>query len=562
VLSTIQSLVNERYPGVVIESPVQGWAFLDEFERGIETHKSLLRPTALDDRWLGVCYFQLVQDMNAMEAFYRAIVRGDEATRINLANLFMFIDRTNKAFDELQRVKITQLNTYDRVLYFRVRSLLEERNTNLTTALSEAEEAWRHVQGAPEFPLLAPKVLSQLAVLQGRIGRSQRALWYLERSLEIASGKERFNNHVVQAHVLISLGRYSEALEALDRLDIGTNARHLAAEELWIRGDAARALNQTKQAIDYYQRGTDIAIAHESTGEEFMCRLSLVAVFGRRSYFETANEHLIRAKMLISDRSDSLAYRFRETLLKYWEGSTTAENAQESLQVLMGEYEQMNLLQEQGWVRLHLAELYRQQNDPRYIKELDALQALSETLQNRAFLAREWTLLPELREVAAKTHPKIAGKPPVVLEVYTMGQEKLVLSGKIVNIRLRRAVEILAYFLEHKQVDLKRLMLDIFPDEKPSAARSYFHQFRHELHERVPGLGIEYDAEQRTYLLKSELDILWDVGELRAGRKMGEQGIFLPGSGSEWVNVLDQSLDALRDAPPILVERFEARTEM
>lgn len=562
MLSTVQSLVNERYPGVVIESPVQGWAFLDEFERGIEAHKSLQRATSLDDRWLGVCYFQLFQDLNAMEALYRAIVRGEEAARINLANLFMFMDKTSKAFEELQRVKVAQLNTYDKVLFFRVRSLLEERNTNLSTALSEAEEAWRYVQGAPEFPLLAPKVLSQLAVLHGRMGRSQRALWYLERSLEIVSGKERFNAHIAQAHVLISLGRYTEALEAIDQLDIKTNAKYLEAEELWIRGDAAWTLNQARQAIDNYQRATEVAIKQELLGEEFMCRLSLVALLGYRKYFQTASEHLIRAKMLISDRSDSLTFRFRETLLHHWERNISTEKAQENLKTLTGEFEHMGLMQEQGWVRLHLAELYRQQNDARYLVELDALQALSETLQNRAFLAREWTLLPELREVAAKTHPKIAGKPPAVLEVYTMGQEKLVLSGKIVNIRLRRAVEILAYFLEHEQVDLKRLMLDIFPDEKPSAARSYFHQFRHELHERVPGLGIEYDAEQRTYLLKSELDILWDVGELRAGRKMGEQGIFLPGSGSEWVNVLDQSLDALRDAPPMLVERFEARTEL
>ena len=116
----------------------------------------------------------------------------------------------------------------------------------------------------------------------------------------------------------------------------------------------------------------------------------------------------------------------------------------------------------------------------------------------------------------------------------------------------------LAYFLEHKEVSLKRLLADVFADDKPRTARTYFHQFRSELRERVPGLAVEYDAESRLYRLVSEVDILWDVAELRAGRKMGELGIFLPGSGSEWAYALDGELEPLRNRPAYVPDAVKA----
>src|SRR5690606_38546512 len=96
-------------------------------------------------------------------------------------------------------------------------------------------------------------------------------------------------------------------------------------------------------------------------------------------------------------------------------------------------------------------------------------------------LAKEWVLWPELRQLAYVSHPRIAGQAPPVLQVFTLGNEMMRLNDKPIHIPLRRGIEVLAYFLEHKAVSLKRIMADVFPDEKPSAAKSYFHQFRPQL---------------------------------------------------------------------------------
>ena len=251
--------------------------------------------------------------------------------------------------------------------------------------------------------------------------------------------------------------------------------------------------------------------------------------------------------MLISDTTDELAYRFRDILVSRFADELTPKQTEDELVVVAKKFKEMGLLQEQGWVRLHIAEMHRQLGDEEnMVRELDELQKLAVTLQNNHFLAREWTLVPKLRETALLTHPKIAGKSPDVLEIYTMGEEKLVLNGKVVNVRMTKAVEIIAYFLEYGKVSLKKMLVDVFADEEPKAARNYFHQFKFELNNRVPGLTVEYDAAERLYSLHTEADVLWDVAELRAGRKMGALGIFLPGSGSEWALLAESELEPLK----------------
>lgn len=550
--SEVQVLVDERFPGVSLVSEVQGWAFLEEFDRGVETYYSIENPTAQDDRWLGVCLFQLVRDLEALEALYRALNRGEEAARVNIAHLLRFVERGDDAWEELERVALERLSPYDSVLYFRVLSIHEENNGNLREALRAAEEAWRRVQAIPEFGLLAPSILAQLATLHGRIGRSQRALWFLERGLQLTSGTELLKLHARRAYVLISLGRYQEAQSELESLDLSRAPEPFQPERHWLLGEVARSTGNLPTAIHEYEQAIDLSVKLQMGYEEFLCRLPLMAILGTRGDFAAANEHSARAQVLISDKSDRLDFRFREVLLLYWQGLYTTEHANTELDALVADLEKMGLLKEQGLVRLHKAEILRSGGKP-FEQELDGLQALSVTLQNPAFLASEWSLLPELHSVARRTHLRIAGKAPSILRVFTLAQERLTLDGRPVNIPLRRGIEVLAYFLEHKAVTLKRLLADIFPDDKPRSAKSYFHQFRHQLRENVDGLEIEYDAESKMYRLKSEIDIVWDVSELRAGRIMGDTGLFLPSSGNDWALLVERSLDPYREAAGVAI---------
>ncbi|MBS3966053.1 MAG: hypothetical protein KGZ60_02190 [Truepera sp.] len=555
-LPQVQKLIDQRFEGIVLESAVQGWVYLEEYRRGLAAYQAINKPTPKDQRWAGVCYLMLHQREEAEQLLYRAVTRGEEGARIELARVLGFMDRSEKAAAELAKVDAAKLNPPDRVLLLRAQSYHQENSGNFQQAVELAEEGWRLVQGLPEYPVLAPWLLIRLGLLYGQIGRVQRALWCFDQALEIVP-KAPASLMLAKAHGLLMLGRYTQAIQELAALqaDYATGVRGLY---LGMKADIAWAMGNTPDAAAHYLEVIPLLLEVDSQGE-LTCRLSLAALYGGQGVYPTALEHLARARVLVNYRRDRLDYRFHEVLLDYWRGALPATDAQQALATLVEEYGAMGLLQEQGRVQVHLAEIYRAAGDGRYLDELDRLQALCAVLQNQAFLAREWVLAPQLREAARLSHPKLVGGPPQVLELYSMGEEKIVLGGQTVNIRLRRAVELLAYFLEHREVGLKKLMADIFPDDKPKSARIYFHQFRHELLERLPGVTIDYQAQTRSYRLVSDYDIMWDVAELRAGRRMGELGIFLPGCGNEWAHLLDEALEPLRNAPeaPINVKRTQ-----
>jgi len=553
-LRQVQKLIDERFEGIVLESAVQGWVYLEEYRRGLAAYQAIKKPTPQDDRWAGVCHSMLHQRMEAEGLLARAVARGDEGARIELARVLGFMDRSEKAAAELAKVDPAKLNPPDRVLLLRAQSYQQEFSGYFQQAVELAEEGWRLVQGLPEYPVLAPWLLIRLGLLYGQIGRAQRALWCFDQALEIIPNAPS-SLVLAKAGGLIMLGRYTQAIQELAALqaDYSTGVRGLY---LGVKADIAWAMGDTQGAAAHYLEAIPLLVEVDSQGE-LGCRLNLAALYGGQGVYPTALEHLARARLLVNYRRDRLDYRFREVLLDYWRGVLPATDAQQALSPLAEEYGAMGLLQEQGQAQLHLTEIYRAAGDGRYLDELDKVQAICAAVQNQAFLAREWVLLPQLREAVRISHPKLVGSAPKVLEVYSLGDERIMLAGQTVNIRLRRAVEILAYFLEYREVGLKKLMADIFPDDRPKSARLYFHQFRNELLERLPGLTIDFNAETRTYRLISDYDILWDVAELRAGRKMGDLGIFLPGSGSEWAYLLNEALEPLRDAAaePVDVKR-------
>jgi tetratricopeptide (TPR) repeat protein len=520
--------------------------YLQRFHDGIAHYQTIVEPTGADDRWVGVCHFQKFEDAEALAAFTRAVSKGEEAARINLAHLLRFLERGEEGKGELQSVRLDYLNEYDRVFFFRIVSVNEENNGNLREALKAAEEAWRRVQGLPEYGLLAPSILAQLGVLHSRIGRAQRALWFLDRAIQMTSEVEHLKARLRRSAILNVLGRHREATTELDSLVLEGLPRNFLPELYFNRGEVAWSAGRLEEAAREFESCVRSCDGMQVAYEEFVARLSLTALNCIAPSLHLAQEHLARAQVLISDKSDRLNYRFREVQFNLASRTYSEAHAVSEFAVLDEEFGEMGLLQEQAFVKLHRAALFEMLGDDRYRVLLDDIVALTITLQNRAFLAREWTALPRLRRLARQTHPSLLGDIEAILELRTLGEERIVLAGSDVRLPLRRSAELLAYFLEHKAVTFEQVRTDLFPEEKARTAKSYFHQFRHQLREQVDGLEVEFDGESRMYRLKSEIDILWDVADLRAGRRKEAAGPFLPTSSSDWALTLDHALERYR----------------
>src|SRR5690606_30883865 len=141
---------------------------------------------------------------------------------------------------------------YDRALFFRVFSIREENSGNLREALKAAEDAWKTIQGIPEYGILAPSILAQLAVLYGRIGRSQRALWFIERGLASTGTTEQLKIRLRRAAVLVGLGRFQESFLELDSIDLANASEMFQAERTWLLGEISLAQGNSRDAIQKY----------------------------------------------------------------------------------------------------------------------------------------------------------------------------------------------------------------------------------------------------------------------------------------------------------------------
>lgn len=397
-LVDVRRRVEALYPGAEIESVVQACVYLEEFDRGIETYSVIDEPSADDDRWLGVCHFQRVEDAQAQDAFERSIRKGQQASRVNLAHLLRMTDRADRAADELQKVDLARLTPYDQVFFLRVKSIHEEANGNLRDALRFTEEAWRRLQGLPEFAILAPSILSQLGILHGRIGRAQRAVWFLERGMQLTRGLQQIKARVRWATVMVAQGRIREASQALEQLDASEMPEPMLVEIEWLSGEIAWLRHESTAAVGHYARAIDIAQKHQVVYEEFLSQLALASILAF-SDGDGAIEHLKRAQELISDQSDQLAFRFREILVYVATGLYRSQHAIRELAATAEAFGDMGLLQEQGFVRFHICALKLDLDDETYLDEVDALALLSKSLQNPAFLEREILLRPQMRVV-------------------------------------------------------------------------------------------------------------------------------------------------------------------
>lgn len=398
--------LKQRFPGINVLSNVQAHALLGEFQAGISLFNSLEAPNKHDHRWRGVCHFSCFDDDRAVAAYTKAIDMHSQEARINLAHSLAFVDRAEEISEQLEQVNFETLSVYDRVFYLRVKSLNDERNGQLMVALRQAEYAWRLVQGAPEFPLLAPQLLNQLGILHGRIGRAQRALWYLDRNLELTAGEDNLSVRLTRIRVLSSLGLLRQAREEFAQLaNVPEQYRaisHVRSAELsWAEGEIHEAIRQ-------YEEAASLARRLQQGFEEFQASLDLAVLLARFTDRDL-DEPLSRAQLQISDRSDRLMYRFREILLFLWNDHYTPAHVADELITVSSSLNDMGLLQEQGWVDVHAAHALAVLGHRERSKNvLDSLCALAATLQNSAFLSREWLLMPEFRAEVERSHPDIA----------------------------------------------------------------------------------------------------------------------------------------------------------
>ena len=422
MLEGVQTLVNQIYPGVVLESPVQGWAYLQDYERGMDEYKKLRSPTAKDDRWVGECHFQLCDDFTASEQFYQSTDRGNEASKVDLALVTNFIGSPKELKSLLDDVEFSKLHLKDKALFYRTRSIYEQWNGNLHSALSYAAQSLNICQTAT----LRSRILTQMGWLQARAGFPELSDWFFDQALQKTSKLEKVKVVFQYAYILALLGRYENALYKLNSIEDQFIPNGFNAEKFYIMSNLYWHLFGIDYAFDPLEKSLQYALQSPNYYEEFRSRLLLVVFRGYQGQFSIAERHLGRVELLIRSKADDLAFTFRKALLNYWQSISNSEETRMTFQSVVAGYSKMGALHEQAWVRLHVADTYRQTGSPHLKEELDTVRSLCIKLNNHGFLEQEWALLPELRDIARQTHADIAGDPPLDLVIVPPGTPRVV----------------------------------------------------------------------------------------------------------------------------------------
>jgi tetratricopeptide (TPR) repeat protein len=184
-----------------------------------------------------------------------------------------------------------------------------------------------------------------------------------------------------------------------------------SAEIAWASGNPL-------EAIRLYEESLNASAREGFIGEEFMARVSLVALYMDQHLSSFAHKYLIRAESCVTGKDDQLAFNLRKTLLEDYQHTSSAEQSYTALEKLARAYEDMGYIQEQHYCKLHMADIKRRQGLD-ILPDLHELQAAGERMQNFKFLAREWTLTKDLHTIARYTHPRLAGVEPITVSTHT-----------------------------------------------------------------------------------------------------------------------------------------------
>jgi len=416
-------------------------------------------------------------------------------------------------------------------------------------------------------------VYRQLGKLWAAHGDDHSALYYLNRALEMTLNPGAAL-HLEQVSSLISLGRLEEAEAQLEGLNLKATrdpARNPAQREAVSDASGNTAALElawgrfygVQHKLEAAQRHFVEALsqAQESGSQAFGSRetqleahLALATLCTPVSRHE-AKLQLDRARALLETPYQRLLLELRElqvsTLRKApepWPGLGSV--AHKLLECAAG-FEKLGRVRERCWALLGAAnaqlEEGKQESEAAALTTLEVLNAQVQRVHNPALLWGEWDYVSEaLLGLLERHYPALrVNSPSSVIDLITLGQERIVVGGKIVPVPMRRFVEVLTYIHQHGEVSLAQVVRDIFSSEPLQKTRNYFHQLRHQLKLYTPQLEVLYNSQTRTYCLESQLPLRWDVDGVRSGRNALGGREFLPGSGSEWVMRLGAELSRL-----------------
>ncbi len=538
-------------------NPILEWIVAGEHALGWAAYEAIAAPTPEDDRFGGMCLFNLHELQRAKNLLLRARARGCDAAGIDLATVYRQLGHVGLSRSVLDRVDPTRLSTFDRTLALRERGAQHYTAGELIRATEVLEDAWELAYEAAMGHALLPAIGQALGLAYASRGLDRRAVGYLADALTHAHRARAAQLRATRALCLAYLGDVEEAESDLAAAAADQEFVPLVVPHVKYVGGVLQLIRgHLPEADRLFGESASAARAAQESETESYAELGRCAVATALGRTHEAAGHLARARSIsVNEKLAALAL-LREGALMCRTGRGDALRV---LASASSSFARLGLVREQAWVCLHVAEVHLSAGRRR-----EGLSALSEAAVLRHALGAGGSLVIEMRVLPALVvelagtadgtyarvlhHDlqRVPGATPRRLELRTLGTRELLLDGRRVRLDLRRSHEVFAYLLDHPDSTLERVLLDLFADSDQPHGRSYFHQVRYELARAVTGLAVPFDSATKTYRvrwdrLSLESDIASFKGALARGGEEGlvealalYRGPFLPSADSEW----------------------------
>ena len=521
--------------------------------------------TPEDERWAGVCLFNLQSPHRARDLLLRARAGGCEAAGIDLASVYRQLGLMDLARSTLTSVDIERLASFDRALALREWGVQRYTAGDVTGASDVLERAWALAHEASDTWVILPAIGQALGVAYADRGYDRTAVSYLTEALARANPARTVQLLATRSLCRAHLGELTDAERDLADAAAHTDLVPLVRPYLtYVTGVVQLMRGRLADAEARFAAAAASAREAQEPETEAYAELGRCAVATAHGRLDEAAGFLARARHLATNEKLETLTLLRECAIRTRRGQRDAVRLGEEAS---GTFERLGLLRELGWCRLHVAAAHLATgHDRAATQSLTEATGVRHALGGGAWMARELRLLPAvtalLTRLAEDAYPRvlytdlrrISATEPVPLELRTLGAAELRLDGRRVRLDLRRSVEVVAYLLTTSVATLDDVLLDLFPDSEAPRARSYFHQVRYELARTVPGLSVPYHQTDRTYSLRCDgLELDADVTRLRRALAAGTEaglvealrlytGPFLPDADSEWSRLMREEL--------------------
>jgi DNA-binding SARP family transcriptional activator len=575
-------------------SPIQRLAQSACYTEGWEFYQQLSMPSASDDRWAGICLWNLGRLEDARTIFTRAKRRGDTGALVGLASISRLLGLLDDCEAYLELAFDGSLSPDDWVRALRERGDLHMVRNHLKAALEAYSDARLEAELCKEAKVLIPMIDQSLGYTHHLLGNDRKAKELLDRAM--LSTNPMFRLYVRATRILVHIynGDIISAESEIFHQDFQNINSSLIQSLIFYGGGILKIIQKNwNEAHLLFNQSVEITEINGFIETEYLSKLGICKIYIGLGQLGEARAALKRAENLNVSAEYVAARDLTAGVL--WTNLGQLEQAYEFLSQALKYYQTRELARELAWTHLHFAVWHLKNNDSESAANaLEHVADIANALGGTAFLMLELRLISDIQALVAIATPYglNALKPvleanletedvqiplehrPVVNEfrIQAFGQPMLLANGKPVHLSsTAKTLEVLAYLMIHPMSTLEKILTDVFEESDPKAARNNFHQIKHQLVQHSNGLQIAYDRVTRTYSLEAKTaSLTWDYSEIMRYLSVPVDndlnqaldlyaGAFLRHSSAEWVEEVRSNVEWLmvRTGLKVVQDLFE-----